>query len=129
MTKRVTDDGWEEEVYEEWEEEEVKVKSTTIVTAADSEERERVAGGVTSKQTTESVSSDQSSRWSLRHVTFHASLSYIVLLQGQGWQDPGGEEQLRQESREQRDHYSYTGQCFLPCGKVSKNSLHCCIIS
>ena len=69
VSRRVTDDGWEEEVYEEWEEEEVKVKSTTIVTAADSDERERVAGGVTSKQTTESVSSDQSSRWSLCHIS------------------------------------------------------------
>ena len=73
MTRRVTDDGWEEEVYEEWEEEEVKVKSTTIVTAADSEERERVAGGVTSKQTSERVASDQSSRWRVC-VTFYASL-------------------------------------------------------
>ena len=58
MIRRVTEDGWEEEVYEEYEE--VRVKSTTLVTAADSEER--VAGGVTSKQTVESVTSDQSSR-------------------------------------------------------------------
>ena len=62
VTRRVTEDGWEEEVYEEYEEEEVRVKSTTLVTAADSEERERVAGGVTSKQTVESATSDQSSR-------------------------------------------------------------------
>ena len=62
VTRRVTEDGWEEEVYEEYEEEEVRVKSTTLVTAADSEERERVAGGVTSKQTVESVTSDQNSR-------------------------------------------------------------------
>ena len=40
VTKRVTEDGWEEEVYEEYEEEEVRVKSTTLVTAADTEERE-----------------------------------------------------------------------------------------
>ena len=78
MTKRVTDDGWEEEVYEEWEEEEIKLKSTTIVTAADSEERERVAGGVTSKQTTESVSSDQSSRWSLRHILCFIALFFFA---------------------------------------------------
>ena len=78
MTKRVTDDGWEEEVYEEWEEEEIKLKSTTIVTAADSEERERVAGGVTSKQTTESVSSDQSSRWSLRHISCFIVLCFFA---------------------------------------------------
>ena len=107
MTRRVTDDGWEEEVYEEWEEEEVKVKSTTIVTAADSEERERVAGGVTSKQTSERVASDQSSRWRLCHILLHC---YHYLLQGQGWQDPGGEEQLRQKNPEQRDHHSHTGQ-------------------
>ena len=76
MTRRVTDDGWEEEVYEEWEEEEVKVKSTTIVTAADSEERERVAGGVTSKQTSERVASDQSSRWRVC-VTFYCIVTII----------------------------------------------------
>ena len=75
MTRRVTDDGWEEEVYEEWEEEEVKVKSTTIVTAAHSEERKRVAGCVTSKQTTGSVASDQSSRWRLCHI-----LCFIVTI-------------------------------------------------
>ena len=68
MTKRVTEDGWEEEVYEEYEEEEVRVKSTTLVTAADTEERERVAGGVTSKQTVESVTSDQSSRCNLKRI-------------------------------------------------------------
>ena len=62
VTKRVTEDGWEEEIYEEYEEEEVKTKSTTLVTAADSEEREKIAGGVTSKQTAECVSSDQSSK-------------------------------------------------------------------
>merc|ERR1712106_329909 len=32
-TKRVTDDGWEEEIYEEYEEEEIKTKSTTLISA------------------------------------------------------------------------------------------------
>merc|ERR1719245_2692752 len=37
VTKRVTEDGWEEEIYEEYEEEEVKKKSTTLVTASGAE--------------------------------------------------------------------------------------------
>ena len=44
-------------------------------------------------------------------IVSHSMLHYYhYLLQGQGWQDSGGEEQLRQESPEQRDHHSYTGQ-------------------
>ena len=78
MRKRVTEDGWEEEVYEEYEEEEVRVKSTTLVTAADTEERERVAGGVTSKQTVESVTSDQSSRCILQSI--FCGITYPILL-------------------------------------------------
>ena len=80
VTKRVTEDGWEEEVYEEYEEEEVRVKSTTLVTAADTEERERVAGGVTSKQTVESVTSDQSSRYTFKE--YFCGVILLILLSG-----------------------------------------------
>ena len=80
VTKRVTEDGWEEEVYEEYEEEEVRVKSTTLVTAADTEERERVAGGVTSKQTVESVTSDQSSRYT--YTEYFCGVMLPILLSG-----------------------------------------------
>ena len=63
VTKRVTDDGWEEEIYEEYEEEEVKTKSTTVITA-DSVDGARVPanmeqGGVGSRQTVEVVTSNQ----------------------------------------------------------------------
>jgi len=63
VTKRVTEDGWEEEIYEEYEEEEVNTKSTTVITA-NSAEGVKVPvnieqGGVGSRQTVEVVSSNQ----------------------------------------------------------------------
>jgi len=65
VTKRVTDDGWEEEIYEEYEEEEVKTKSTTVI-SADNGNIDGVkipvsidSGGIGSRQTVEVVTSNQ----------------------------------------------------------------------
>ena len=63
VTKRVTEDGWEEEIYEEYEEEEVKKKSTTLVTASGAEGvRVPVSiaqGGLGGRETVEVVTSNQ----------------------------------------------------------------------
>jgi len=62
-TKRVTDDGWEEEIYEEYEEEEVKTKSTTLISANGSGgvnvPVSIVEGGMGGKQNVQIVSSSQ----------------------------------------------------------------------
>ena len=63
VTKRVTEDGWEEEIYEEYEEEEVKRKTTTLITA-NGDEGVQVPvsiaqGGLGGRETVEVVTSQQ----------------------------------------------------------------------
>ena len=63
VTKRVTEDGWEEEIYEEYEEEEVNTKSTTLITASGSEGVKvpvtLAQGGLGGRETVEVVTSNQ----------------------------------------------------------------------
>ena len=61
VTKRVTEDGWEEEIYEEYEEEEVKTKTTTLITASGTEgvQVPVTMGGLGGRETVEVVSSNQ----------------------------------------------------------------------
>ena len=63
VTKRVTEDGWEEEIYEEYEEEEVNTKSTTLITASGTDGVQvpvtLAQGGLGGRETVEVVTSNQ----------------------------------------------------------------------
>ena len=61
-SRRVTEDGWEEEVYEEYEEEQVTSRATTTVTAAPGQPLPAPPAGLQARQTVETVSSSNASK-------------------------------------------------------------------